>query len=221
MDMHLNDYLQGRFRTLALVPSIYHQWDIGIHFTLGENIYPLKENGDMNLEGFQVIYQQIFDIFNDLFEQDDGLFLVTNIYKRTKEKATNKLKVFQPYVKDKDALYRIHVKTFPYPFELEEAEQFEMQQFSLYCKQSDLHLAGLLKGACNEDFPLQPRFGGYDTGYPDVFFVNITKDIIFFIYDDRGCEVIALDAERLRPLYEKYDDWIEDTDRSKMEQTFT
>lgn len=34
--------------------------------------------------------------------------------------------------------------------------------------------------------------------------------IIFFIYDDRGCEVIALDFKRIRHLYEKYHDWVEE-----------
>ncbi|MEC0327783.1 DUF3885 domain-containing protein, partial [Bacillus subtilis] len=77
-------------------------------------------------------------------------------------------------------------------------------------KPRDLHVAELLKAASNEDFPLKPRFGGYSIDYPDVFFVNITKDIIFFIYDDRGCEVIALDFKRIRPLNEKYHNWVEE-----------
>ena len=61
------------------------------------------------------------------------------------------------------------------------------------------------------------RFGGYSIGYPDVFFVNVTKDIIFFIYDDRGCEVIARDVDRIRPLYVKYNDWVEEVDRKRIE----
>ena len=92
-----------------------------------------------------------------------------------------------------------------------------MQQFSLLCKPNDIRIDKLLKAASNEDFPLKPKFGGYAVHYPDVFFVNITKDIIFFIYDDRGCEVIARSAERLRPLYEKYYDWVEEVDRKRIE----
>lgn len=204
--------MQEKFPSLELIPSIYYQWDIGIHFTLGENIYQLKDNGELNLERFLVIYKQTSQIFNELFGQNDELFLVINLYKQTKEKSTRKLRVYQPFVKDKNALNSIQVTTYPYPFELEEAAEFEMQQFSLFCKRKDLHVAGLLKAACNEDFRLNPRFGGYDSGYPDVFFVNITKDIIFFIYDDRGCEVIALDVELIRSFYEKYYDWVDGAD---------
>ena len=31
--------------------------------------------------------------------------------------------------------------------------------------------------------------------YPDVFLINATKDIVMFMYDDRGCEVIAKNKE--------------------------
>lgn len=217
--MNIVNYLKGKFPTVELVPSIYYQWDIGIHFSLGGEIYQFKEKDELNLERFRLVYNQISSIFNELFEQNDVMFLVTNVYKhKTKEKCTRKLKVYQPFLKCKNNLNRIQVKTYPYPFESDEAEEFEMQQFSLLCKREDIHVNELLKAASNEDFPIRPKFGGYSIGYPDVFFVNVTKDIIFFVYDDRGCEVIACEADRLRPLYEKYYDWVEEVDRKRIEQ---
>ncbi|MDO8225118.1 DUF3885 domain-containing protein [Bacillus cabrialesii] len=207
--MKIKEYMDERFPSLELIPSIYNQWGLGIHFCLGENIYQLKENEELNLKRFRIVYDQISTIFNELFEHNDDILLVTNMYKH-KTKCVRKLKVYQPYLKCKNDLKRIHVKTYPYPFEIDKAEEYEMQQFSLLCKPRDLRVTELLKAASNEDFPLQPRFGGYSIDYPDVFFVNITKDIIFFIYDDRGCEVIALDFERIRPLYEKHHDWVEE-----------
>ncbi|MFJ6414710.1 DUF3885 domain-containing protein [Terribacillus saccharophilus] len=63
-----------------------------------------------------------------------------------------------------------------------------------------IRISSLLKAACNEDFPpLKPRFKEYD-GYPDIFFINKSKDIIFFIYDDRGCEIIAKEPAALDML---------------------
>ncbi|MFK3894256.1 DUF3885 domain-containing protein [Bacillus subtilis] len=208
--MKIIEYMEERFQNLEFIPSIYNQWGIGIHFCLGENIYQLKEKEELNLKRFQVVYEQITIIFNELFEQNDDIFLVTNMYKHKKEKCIRKLKVYQPFLKCKNHLNQILVKTYPYPFEINKAEEYEMQQFSLLCKPRDLRVTELLKAASNEDFPLKPKFGGYSIDYPDVFFVNITKDIIFFIYDDRGCEVIAHDFKRIRHLYEKYHDWIEE-----------
>ena len=56
--------------------------------------------------------------------------------------------------------------------------------------------------------------------YPDIFFINVTKNAIFFIYDDRGCEVIAADKETLRPLYKKYSEWFYEFDREEIKQLF-
>ena len=43
-----------------------------------------------------------------------------------------------------------------------------------------------------------------EISYPDVFLINATKDIVMFMYDDRGCEVIAKNKEIIRDLYKKY-----------------
>ena len=94
------DYLKERFPTVELFPSIYYQWDIGIHFSLGAEIYQFKENDELNTERFRLVYKQTSTIFNELFEQNDDLFLVTNVYKhKMSEKRTRKLKVYQPFLK--------------------------------------------------------------------------------------------------------------------------
>lgn len=119
-------------------------------------------------------------------------------------------------------IYQIKLETLPYVFdEEEEADEYYTAQYHLTCRKQDVHYRQLIKAACNEDFPLQPKFrkekGMY---YPDVFFINVTKSAIFFIYDDRGCEVIAADKETLRPLYEKYSEWLYEYNRGEMKALF-
>jgi hypothetical protein len=110
------DYLNGKFPSIELIPSIYHQWDIGIHFTLGGDNYQFKANGELNCETFRLVYKQLDRIFNQLFEQNDDVFLVTNMYTyKTNVKHTRKLKVYNPYLKYKNSLNHIQVKTYPYP----------------------------------------------------------------------------------------------------------
>jgi hypothetical protein len=104
-------------------------------------------------------------------------------------------------------------RTLPYPFEDEEdADQCVTSQFILKCRVQDLRTSLLIKAACNEDFPsLKPRFGmPCSFTYPDLFFINSTKRLIYFIYDDRGCELIAADKATLKPIYEKYSCWLDD-----------
>ena len=40
-----------------------------------------------------------------------------------------------------------------------------------------------------------------EISYPDVFLINAKKDIVMFMYDDRGCEVIAKNKEIIRDSY--------------------
>lgn len=216
--MNIKAYLNKNFPKVNLVPTIYHQWDMSIHFSLGEGIYQFKENDQLNLERFNTVYKQTLTIFNELFDQGDDLILVTNIYRQIGQQKINKLKVYKPNLKDQSKLKKLQVKTYPYPFDTDELDEYEMQQFSLSCKVKDLRIEGLLKGAIHEDFPLKPKFGIGFVHYPDVFFVNKTNDILFFVYDDRGCEVVARKPDRLRPLYKTYYDWVADFDRARIEK---
>lgn len=215
--MNISEYMNEKFPNVELVPHIYYQWVIGIHFSLGKGIYQFKENDALNLERFSTGNKQVVTLFEELFEQNDDLFLVTNLYKQKAQRQTSKLKVYQRNLKNKNKLKDLRVKTYSYPFEVDNREEYEMQQISLRCKLSDLRVSRLLKGALHEDFPLRPKFGENFVHYPDVFFVNATKDVVFFMYDDRGCEVIARTADRLCPLYENYYDWVEEIDRERIE----
>ncbi|WP_420901955.1 DUF3885 domain-containing protein [Paenibacillus dendritiformis] len=45
--------------------------------------------------------------------------------------------------------------------------------------------------------------------------INKTKQIIYHLYDDRGCDVLCAALDPLRPLYEEFNDWILEYDREK------
>jgi len=65
---------------------------------------------------------------------------------------------------------------------------------------------------------LQNPYGLED---PDVFFVNRTKNIVFYTYDDRGCEVIAQNTEAIRSLYDTYRNWVNGAYREETEERFS
>lgn len=130
--------------------------------------------------------------------------------------------VYKKGVKNKDVLYRLNQVTLPYIFGEEgKADDFYTARYQLQCRKQDLNYSWLIKAACNEDFPLKPKFRKEkEAYYPDVFFINVSKNFIFFIYDDRGCEVVAADKEILRPLYEKYNAWLDEWNREEIDRLF-
>ena len=104
----------------------------------------------------------------------------------------------------------------------EEAGDYCTSQFSLECRKRDISYRLLMKAICNQDFPsLKPRLSNpYYRNDPDVFFINVTKNVILYIYDDRGAKVIASDFETIRPIYEKYGDMIDEYCREEIEDHF-
>ncbi|MEG7863740.1 DUF3885 domain-containing protein [Bacillus paranthracis] len=95
-------------------------------------------------------------------------------------------------------------------------------QFSLKYFAGDIKYKRLIKAANHEDLPgLYPRLGRKkEISYPDVFLINATKDIIMFMHDDRGSEVISKNKETIRNLYEKYKEWIPDYKRESIDKLF-
>lgn len=50
--------------------------------------------------------------------------------------------------------------------------------------------------------------GGLNSLASTVFLLYVKEHILYHLYDDRGLDVVAKDKETLRPIYEKYKDWI-------------
>ncbi|UTR15502.1 DUF3885 domain-containing protein [Salipaludibacillus sp. LMS25] len=218
--MELRDYLNTFFPGLCLQPSLFIQWDVGIHFELGEGIYQFKDGNRLNIDRFERVYYQALSLFNDLFSEEDDIYLVTNVYfyKRDRKKI-KPTKVYDRFLKNKHLKLKLRQKASPFVFGEEDAEEYDTTQFYLKCKKQDLNYLLLIKAACNEDFPLKPKLGRKNGSYyPDVFFINISKNLIFFIYDDRGCEVIANKKEAIMPLYKEYNGWIPEYDREEIER---
>ncbi|MGH0513379.1 DUF3885 domain-containing protein [Bacillus cereus] len=224
--MQLKEYMNQTFPGVTLVPYIYFQWETHLHFDFGKDKYQNVEGtDDLNMEYFSQLYTCNKYLFEDIFSKEDTVFLVTNVYRFKQENIKNpqKINVYNRFIKKRDLKFHIRQETLPFLFEDEEADLYCTYQFSLKCFAENIKYEPLIQAANHEDFPdLRPRLGRKkEISYPDVFFINVTKDIIMFIYDDRGCEVIAKNKEMIRHLYEKYKEWIPDYERESIADLFT
>ncbi|WP_142335153.1 DUF3885 domain-containing protein [Bacillus toyonensis] len=223
--MQLKEYMNQTFPGVTLVPSIYSQWENHLHFDFGKDKYQIVEGtDDLNMEYFSQLYTYNKYLFEDIFLKEDVVFVVANVYRFKKEniKTPQKTNIYNKYIKKRDLKFRIRQETLPFLFEDEEADLYCTSQFSLKCLAVDIKYELLIQAVNHEDFPdLYPRFGRKkEVSYPDVFLINATKDIVMFIYDDRGCEVIAKNKEIIRGLYEKYKEWIPVYERESIDSLF-
>jgi hypothetical protein len=54
----------------------------------------------------------------------------------------------------------------------------------------------------------------------EFYLVDFDGQIILHLYDDRGMDVVAMSIDRLRPTYHRYNAWLLDYDRFRMDSTF-
>ena len=96
----------------------------------------------------------------------------------------------------------------------EEDTEMETKQYSLKVKKHDVRLGYLIQSIGNKEFGMKPRVNG------SFYLLNLTKETLFHMYDDRGCDVYCLEKEKLLPLYYKLRKWILDYNRIQIDHMF-
>ncbi|WP_193726856.1 DUF3885 domain-containing protein [Paenibacillus guangzhouensis] len=212
--MKLNQFLEDHFPNLKLIPPIFYGWDYSIRFELG-NPPLFRVNKELYME--QVYYRSL-ELFKALHDKDDELLLVTSAYFADIPKnKVKKLNLYKKYIKNKDSLMALNLEILPDidldPDEIPDPRN-NMYRYWTTCKVKDLRYSELIKSICNHDVGIRPMI------YHRVYFINISKRTIFHIYDDRGCDVISESKDDLIHIYTKYNSWILDYDRERIDKTF-
>lgn len=213
MNNQLSLFMDMHFQDLTLEPPLFYSWKYGIRFEIS---MPGVEHEDKN--NLQQIKERSFRIFDTVFNNGDEMLLISDIYCEKNERFLQKrpTKVYQKYVKRKEVRQKLEHQVFS-----DGDENMVTHRFLLPCKKSDIRYKPLLFAISYEDFPHPSQIlkGRYRPGI-DIYFVNITRRMIYHLYDDRGCDVIASNKEDLRLLYDEFNDWILDYDREQIDLLF-
>ncbi|MCU5000362.1 DUF3885 domain-containing protein [Bacillus tropicus] len=212
--MRLNGYMLETFPNLELRPPLFYNGDIGIRFKLGVNYdYNNIYENCPYLEG---VYNRAITLFQSLHSKTDDIYIVVDVNDFADgETFKHKLNIFSKYVKEKSDLFKLQKNTIPYVFpEDDEDGLYKTHRFTLKCKVSDLKYIPMLKAICNQDMGIKPSI------FHRVYFINVNKNTIFHIYDDRGCDVLATSPNTIRDMYHTYNGWILDYDRNKIDKVF-
>ncbi|MGG0288318.1 DUF3885 domain-containing protein [Peribacillus butanolivorans] len=207
--MEFEKYMETNFPNLSLRPALFYSWDIGIRFELGVE-WKIEYDFE-NSPYLKGVYKRAINLFKSLHLDDEEIFVVANV----NDYGDKKVNIFYPFVRDKDVLYKLKHKVIPYVFpEDDEEGRYLTHRFMLRCKTSDIRYVPLLKAICNQDMGIRPSI------FHDIFFININRETIFHVYDDRGCDLLAKSAETIRDIYNKYNEWILDYDREEIDKVF-
>ncbi len=218
----LEQFMKKHFDDLVLAPGLFYSWRYGLRFEISNPDLSFQEKANL-----KQVYERSTDIFKRVFDENDEVLLVTNIYchKADTFLQSKPLNVYRKYVKNRKSINKLRHDVLPsIEWDDEESDEYNNEvthRFIFQCKKSEVRYTQLLLAISYEDFGHQSRIlKGFPRNGYDIFFVNISKKIIYHLYDDRGCDVIAADRENIRLLYEVRNEWILDYDRDKIDSTF-
>ncbi|MBM7602469.1 hypothetical protein JOC75_000439 [Metabacillus crassostreae] len=223
MENIVSKFMEDHFDNLSLRPPLFYLWKYGIRFEIS---MPGVEHEDEN--NLQQINERTTTLFKSVFNQVDEMLLITDINCEKNDSFLQKrsTKVYQKYIKNKETVRKLQHIVLPNVFSEDEEDgedytEMVTHRFVLPCKMSEIRYHSLLKAISYEDF-YHPNqiLKGFPRHGIDIYFINLTRKMIYHLYDDRGCDVIASDKEELYFLYESFNEWILDYDRDEIDKVF-
>lgn len=217
MTRNLYSFLTENFEGLILEPPLFYSWKNSIRFEISNPMIPFYAK-----ENLKQTFHRSISLFKEVFEERDEILLVTDVLTTScNHFLRNKpLNVYKKYLNDKNVLYKLQYQLLVRSSEDEE-DQMVTHRFVLQCKKDIIRYAKLIKAICYEEYAHSSTIlkNNQESGY-EIYFINLSKKVIFHLYDDRGCDILAADKEGIRYLYEECNDWILDYDRKRIDLLF-
>lgn len=188
---------------------------VHIRFELGEG----KENGTdervkQSTDRALIIFNETFtDLTNEIFiliyeYQGENIFNAPNDYLH-KQFPTNSFKKFY------NQLETVNTRNFTTDKNGNEVlEKDEVRIIIGKLPIKDINVKNILNGIANTEM-------GFDPGIDQrIFFFDPSTDKAFQMHDDRGCYVWSDNADKIRDIYIKRNEWIAEYHRPEIEEYF-
>ncbi|QHJ69938.1 DUF3885 domain-containing protein [Planococcus halotolerans] len=211
----LQSFMDQSFNSLELAPALFYAWEPGLRFEISNPKLSYAEPGYL-----AQAFERATALFDAAFNEDDEILFVTDLITGRNNSFIRKkpLNVYQKYIKQPQALYKLQLEDI----QLSEFDEgnIKVRRFSYACRKKDIRYPQLLQAICYQDFNHPSIITSYQGSSAQVYLINVSRQLIYHLYDDRGCDIISADKEGIRFLYEQYNDWILDYDREKIDAVF-
>lgn len=196
----LTQYLRDLFPGLVLNPPLFYRWPVGLRFDLGGRA--------ANAEEVDCVVGRATTLFEAVFDTDDTCIVVAQdwpdhpgfppLFVFAQSNAVG-LEMPQDQL---ELLDQEEPEVGPYTltWAVQQARAFRYQL--------------VFEALANADHARSPAISSR------VYFINPGKNVILYMYDDRGLDLIARRKDVLLPIYREFNSWILDYDRATIDRTF-
>ncbi|MDW0110952.1 DUF3885 domain-containing protein [Sporosarcina aquimarina] len=202
MKEHVLQYIESNFPDLSS--------DLYLRFELGD---PYGNGTD---ERINQVVTRVNTLFEEFFKLDDSVYLYIKDWGESEDVMFGN--TTPAYLYELLSHQKIEEKTM---YDIEEdvdevtGKPIEIRnEYNVKFVCSEVRSVGykeILEGIGNYEQGRDPSIG------QSVYFINMEKNLIFHMYDDRGCDVFSLTKEPLLPIYETYSKWILDYNRVEID----
>jgi Domain of unknown function (DUF3885) len=163
--------------------------DISLRFELG--------NGLRNSTEPRVVQaaHRAATLFEHTFAANDELFVITQDFRTTPDVKNSALPHYIHNFRQRTIASRVIPPVDP-------EEEVLMEVAAFRCKRQDINASPLFRAIANREMNFDPTLDVV------VYFLKPDSDVVFFMYDDRGCLIYANQKSVLQPLYDEHHAWL-------------
>lgn len=215
------DYLETNFPGLELQPPLFYSWPTAIRFEMGSpDRSAFFDQGKHSLVDPDYISEALaraVAIFEALFSSQDEIQIVCQQFSKGRKRIKKRNFLFQQI----DHLKKCKITYSEFrPSYWEEDDDlpscYRLNRVCMEPKLENVSYRNILHAQLNKDLgDNHPRMFG------DCYFINRSKHIILYLYDDRGMDVVATNKETLWAVYQDFNQWILDYDRKRIDACFS
>lgn len=208
----LDEYLTEKFPLLKLKQPLFYNFQVGIRFELGGDL-------EINDGRMKRCYNRSYTLFSEINKLSDELYVVVYVDSWDEypisEAEPLVLNIFKTYFNGKDFSCKVIKDEFEYRYkEPTDLDDTKTYRYFIGCKVEEVNYKEIISARLNQSVGIDPYILG------DLYFVNRSNNTIFYIYDDRGLDVISSSKNELMRIYNKYNEWILEYDREKIDKVF-
>lgn len=209
----LKKYIENEFKSLKLYPNFWYSNKQYLCLELGRGISTSEDNY------IKTVYDRAISIFKDLFNDNDDIIFVVNVYTwldcingdeerscDTYYKSVDTIRLKQ-YLRSKKELKKVKIYSEDMSHENMNDSLKKIEYYYIKCKVKDIKYGLLIEQITKEE--LGYRF----KGLADYFIINTNKHYVYRMCTDEYIDLVFLNNEDRLKIRDKYIDINDDQDK--------
>ncbi|MBC7765623.1 MAG: DUF3885 domain-containing protein [Hyphomonadaceae bacterium] len=195
-----NELITKKFKVNALGSPVFYNFPIGIRFEIGNGSPFEKNTKEIKKSYVENCIFRANKIFQDIFNNNDEVIIVI-------DSNEDNLSIIETLTSD-------YIDCFSFDCKYDEEDECVFKRLLYKVKVESVNFLRLIEEIIWSDLG---RMNGFNSS---IYIISIANETIYFLYDDRGLDVVASNKVSIESLYYKYNDWILEYDRDKINLLF-